>query len=302
MDISKEFKQRVVSELLKVRENYTGPDHAFARQYGLHPSVFSQLKQGKAFDGLIKDTQWLNIARELGISPNEKQWNTANTDVFKAIQEDILFCKEFAKAMILVDECAIGKTYTARYLSKQLKNCFYVDCSQYKTKQAFIRGLARTLGIDASDKYIHVKANIKYYLKMLEKPIIILDEAGDLEYMAFLELKELWNATEGYCGWYMMGADGLRAKIERGIQNKKVGFKEIFSRYSDKFLKIVPIDKTEKIKFYQKLISDVIAANVADKNKVMELTKKCMQMDPAGNFGGLRRAESLLLLTHTKNK
>ncbi len=43
-------------------------------------------------------------------------------------------------------------------------------------------------------------------------PLVVLDEAGDLQYEAFLELKALWNATEMCCGWYMMGADGLRRR------------------------------------------------------------------------------------------
>ena len=68
----------------------------------------------------------------------------------------------------------------------------------------------KTIGVDHNGKYGEVKANIKYYLKLLPSPIVIIDEAGDLDSKAFLELKEFWNATENACGWYMIGADGLR--------------------------------------------------------------------------------------------
>ncbi|MGQ3647375.1 AAA family ATPase, partial [Ornithobacterium rhinotracheale] len=93
----------------------------------------------------------------------------------------------------------------------QKKNAFYIDCSQAKTKQLFIRLLAKTIGVDSTGRYADVKNTLKTYLAYLEKPLIVLDEAGDLDYTAFLELKELWNATQGHCGWYMIGADGLRA-------------------------------------------------------------------------------------------
>ena len=60
------------------------------------------------------------------------------------------------------------------------------------------------------------------YLRTIDTPLVILDEAGDLQYEAFLELKALWNATERCCAWYMMGADGLKEKINRAIEGKKV--------------------------------------------------------------------------------
>lgn len=295
MQLTEKFKKNVLAALLEVRKNYGGSDAAFSKQWSINNAVFSRLKSGE-IDGLLKESQWLNLGRELGINPNERKWVTAKTDVFEAIKSDVEFCKENAKAMILVDDCAIGKTYTAKYLSKTLNNCFYVDASQSKTRQLFIRNFAKMLGVDDKGKYAVVKADIKYYLKMLTSPVVIVDEAGDLDYNAFLELKELWNATDNACGWYMMGADGLRNKIEKGINNKKVGYREIFSRYSDKFMKIVPEDKQERISFYKKLIGDVLSVNMREKNKMNEIVKKCLATDARGEIGGLRRAETLLIL------
>lgn len=295
LQLTTEFREKVLSALLNVRDNYDGSDTAFSKKWGINPSVFNRLKNGER-GNLLRDAQWLNIGRELEVNIHERKWNMARTDVFTMIEEDILFCKEFSKAKICVDDCGIGKTYSAKYLSRTLKNCFYVDASQAKTKQLFVRMLAKTIGIEEMGKYATVKANIKYYLKTLPQPIIIIDEAGDLDYTAFLELKELWNATENACGWYMMGADGLRAKIDRGISHKKVGFREIFSRYSDKYTTVVPCDRHEKQSFYRKLITDVLSVNVDDKSLLNNIVKRCLTTDDSGNIGGLRRAESILIL------
>lgn len=292
--ITSEFKEKTVAALLAVRDNFDGSDTAFSRQYGINGSVYNRIKNGER-DGLIKDAGWLNLGRELGVTMNERKWNTARTDVFTVIEEDINFCKEFSKGKICVDDCGIGKTYTAKYLVKSLKNCFYIDASQAKTKQQFVRLMARTIGVDDKGRYFEVKANIKYYIKMLPKPVIIIDEAGDLDYSAFLELKELWNATEGACGWYMMGADGLRSKIERGISGKKVGYKELFSRYSEKYTTVVPPDRQERLAFYRKLITDVLSVNMADSTNLNKIVMRCLTTD-GEHIGGLRRAESLLIL------
>ncbi len=72
----------------------------------------------------------------------------ARTDVFTLIEEDVSFCQAHAKGMMCVDDCGIGKTFSAKYLSRSLKNCFYVDASQAKTKQQFIRLIAKTIGVD----------------------------------------------------------------------------------------------------------------------------------------------------------
>lgn len=288
------FKQRALEALLEARKNYGGSDSAFAKTWNINSSVYSRIKNGEPIEGLLKDSHWLHIGRELGVSTGERQWKMARTEVYDMIEQDILFCKEYAKGRICVDDCGIGKTYSAKYLARTIKNCFYVDASQAKTKQAFVRLIARTIGTESQGRYTQVKAELKYCLKMLPNPVIIIDEAGDLEYMAFLELKELWNATEGACGWYLMGADGLRAKINRGISNKKVGFRELFSRYSERYTTMVPTDRQEKIAFYKNLITQVLTANMANKAKLNEVVRRCLTADDLGNIGGLRRAESLL--------
>jgi hypothetical protein len=99
-------------------------------------------------------------------------------------------------------------------------------------------------------RYQDVYKDLVFYLRSIQNPLIILDEAGDLEYPAFLELKALWNATDRSCGWYMMGADGLKAKIERNLEHLKVGYAEILSRMGNRFQKITPsgTDKTDFIR------------------------------------------------------
>jgi len=295
MAITQEFKTKVRDALMKLRENFDGSDGAFAVKNKINHSYFSQMKSGKIDIGMA-DGKWIALARELDIATCNRKWNTARTAVFNQIEEDVKYCQEHSKAMIFVDDCGIGKTYTAKYLSRTLRNCFYLDASQSRTKIQFAKALAKTLGIEYRGKTGTVKEDIKYFLKVVEKPLIIIDEAGDLEYTAMLDLKEFWNATEGACGWYMIGADGLRAKIEKGISNKKVGYRELFSRFSSNYSFSVPIGKTEKIAFYKSLLTDVLKANMQDKSDLTTIVNKCIVTDNDGNIGGLRRAESILIL------
>ena len=157
--------------------------------------------------------------------------------------------------------------------------------------------MAKCIGADSAGTYAEVKQNIKYYLNAMPNPIVIIDEAGDIDYAAFVDLKEYWNATDGACGWYLMGADGLQAKIKAGIKRRTSSYREVFSRFSDKFSYAVPKGKTDRIAFYRKLITDVLSVNMDDKSKLPAIVNKCLQTDnQEGEATGLRRAESLLIL------
>jgi len=295
LQITQEFKDNVFTGLMNIRQNFSGSDAVFAKQWGIDKSVYSRLKNGDQ-GNLLRDAQWLNIGRELGISNIDRSFKVTRTDVLNMIEEEVFFCKTHSKAMIFVDDPEIGKTVAAKYLSRNLKNCFYVDGSQCKTKQRFTRLLAKTLGLDSDGKYIDIKENIKYYLTMLPNPIVIIDDGGDLKLETFLDIKEYWNATENVCGWYMIGDDSLEHMISRGIRSKKPGFKAFFSRFSSNCSRITPIDKATKITFYKKLITDVLLANMKDKTSLNTIVNRCLKTDGFGHIGGLRRAESLLIL------
>jgi hypothetical protein len=156
--------------------------------------------------------------------------------------------------------------------------------------------LAKTIGVDSQGRYAEVKQNLKYYLSILERPVIITDDAGYLQYSAYMEMLEFIDATENVCGWYQIGDDSLREKIERGINSKKVGFRAMFSRNGNRYTSIIPVSKSDKIGFYKKLLHDVLSVNAKDGVNVDNLVMKCLRSDNNNLIGDLRRAESLLRL------
>ena len=298
--IVNELKIQVSDALMSARENFEGSDSAFSIKMQINPSYFNQIKNGKLDCGM-SDDKWISLGIKLGVGTYTRKWNTARTQVFNQIEEEVSFCQTHSKSMIFVDDCGIGKTYTAKYLSRKIRNCFYIDASQAKTQFQFVKMLAQTIGLSQTGKKANIKENIKYYLRVLQKPVIIIDEAGDLDYSALLDLKEFWNATEGVCGWYMMGADGLKAKFEHGINSRKVGFRELFSRFNNRYSSCTPIGRQDRDAFIMKLMGDVLEANMNNKTQIPNIVKRCMATDAGSSVGGLRRAESILALNEENN-
>lgn len=274
MELTNEIKQRIMEAIRANRDNYPS-DNKHAAALGISASVYNALKKGN-IDRQVSDTNWICIARRLNVSLSEEmEWHAAETPTYIFISEQLATCQEGGMSAILCDMANIGKTFTARAYVKMHRNAIYVDCSQVKTKQRLIRFIAKEFGIGTNGRYVDVYDDLVFYLKTLEHPLVILDEAGDLQYEAFLELKALWNATERCCAWYMMGADGLKEKINRSIECKKVGYTEMLSRYGDKYSKVTPDDAKERdtfLKAQAAMVAKLNAPNGTDIVKVVNRT------------------------------
>ena len=280
MEITNEVKQRIAAAIASDRENYPS-DNRHATALGISASVYNAIKRGN-YDRQVSDAGWVGLARRLGVQLRaEMPWTAAKTPTYVFISKQLEACQTSGLSAILCDMPNIGKTFTAKAYVGQHRNAVYVDCSQVKTKLKLVRHIAKEFGVGANGRYSDVYADLVAYLRTIDTPLIVLDEAGDLQYEAFLELKALWNATERCCAWYMMGADGLKEKINRAIEGKKVGYTEMLSRYGDTYSRVTPDDARERDKFLRAqaaIVAKVNAPEGADIARIVNATG-----------GGLRR-------------
>ncbi len=261
--ITTEQKKKILAAIIENRKLYDS-DAKHAKVLGISTSVYSLIKQGQ-MDRTLADANWVRVARRLGVNlRHEIDWKTARTETYLIVTTQLETAQSSSLSMILCDEPNIGKTYSAKQYVASHKNAAYIDCSQVKTKRRLIRKVATEFGLDSKGTYGDVYEDLVFYLRSVEQPLIILDEAGDLQYEAFLELKALWNATEHCCGWYMMGADGLKEKINRSIDCKKVGYTEMLSRYGGRYCKVTPDDGKERERFLMKQAAIVAKVNAPE--------------------------------------
>ena len=280
INITEAQKQKIMAAIAANRASYPS-DAKHAVSLGLSTSVYSALKNGQT-ERTLSDAGWMGIARRLGVSLREEmEWKAARTPTFDYITAQLEFSQGRGLSAILCDIPNIGKTFTARYYVATHPGAVYVDCSQVKTKLKLVRRIATEFGVDSKGRYSDVYEDLVYYLKQVEHPLIILDEAGDLQYEAFLELKALWNATERCCAWYMMGADGLKEKMNRSIECKKVGYTEMLSRYGDRYSRVTPDEAKERDSFLRRQAQIVARVNAPEGADIAAIVRR--------TGGGLRR-------------
>jgi DNA transposition AAA+ family ATPase len=272
-----------------------------ARAIGLKDADMSNLKSDKwtQNDQLIGFQKWLLMARFVGYNPNEAAWHTANTMLFEFVSNQLAYCQAVGTTAILCDEAGIGKTHAAREYCKKYANAYYIDCSVNTGKAALIRALAKAVGVEQVGRLSEVLENLIYMLSLAQSPLIVFDEAGDLDHAAVLVLKRLYNALEDRCGMYLIGADGLKRSVERGIAHQKLGYVEVFSRFGKRFQKALAdesrnaLNVHDKIKVLKQMALDIAKANgIVDTDELLKI-QQCIAQE--GMINDLRRVKKEIL-------
>lgn len=262
MKVTKQQKRAIVAAI-KHRLNSFESQSQMAHALNMSPAQLSRILKGQ-IDRVLSDENFLRVAQELDVDLRGHDWKTAETPTFVKIYKQLEACREESISALMVDNAGVGKSHTAKEFVKEHANSVYIDCSLVKSKQLLVRDIARKFGLKNTGRYHDVFNELIFYLNTSTTPLIVLDEAGDLAYPAFLELKALWNATEELVGWYMMGADGLRAKVDRNINNNKIGYTEIFRRFGERFQQVTPVGKEDLEQFKRQQIAMVAKANNMD--------------------------------------
>lgn len=239
MTITTPQKQQIQAAIMADFESRSAATSGYvqsrhANYLGINTSVYSRMKSGET-DRLLSDGEWVRLALKLNVQLLELSWKVAKTATFRTITGQLQVCMNNAVGGIFCDDSNLGKTFAGKEFARHYANVAFVDCSGVKTWSKLIRAIARAFGFNTNGSLTEIRQGVIDGVLALEHPLIILDEAGDLSDSAILELKGLWNSLEYLCGWYMMGANGLRVKMERKMNWNKVGYEELFNRLGSRF-------------------------------------------------------------------
>lgn len=278
--LSKEHKEGIRKKLLAAFANSGFPSRAkYAVSIGITGSDFSNIESGKwrANDRLLSAQKWMRIAREVGYEFNQRQsWQTAETVTYRAIRRQLEMCAHDGLCAMFCDEAGLGKTHAVREFCNNTPDAFYINGGSHPRKTAFIRALATAVGINPDrSKLEDVLLDTMTYIKSLPRPVLVVDEAGDLDNSTYLLLKRLYNELEFQCGIYMVGARGLKKRIDSAVRNRTNGFEEVFSRFGGRFTTVLPQGAKERMDFLRQEALLVAEANgLTDKERINRMLSR----------------------------
>lgn len=246
-------------------------------------------------------SKWQHVAQQIGYQRHAHlEWRTAETHVYKYITTQLTLAKDSAMTGIVVDDAGIGKTHAAKEFAQNNTGVIYIDCSVHCRKCDFIRELAKKVGVEPNQKLTQLESAAIYGIQMMDAPLIILDEAGDLENTTLLVVKRLFNALEDSCGIVMIGSDGLRSRLERGVQYRKLGYTEVYSRFGKRFNRATPVKVDEKVSLFKKMALEMALANGIEDKSQLEMLEN-MMLQPDKSFSDMRGAKRKILGLKKRN-
>lgn len=228
-------------------------------------AAFSQIKKEDGRNAL-KDASWLVLAKHFNLI-GDQSWQIAETHTFKTMQTYLESSKKHGLFRVLCDHASYGKTFATRFFVENNKgSVFYVDCSEHTTKNQFIENLASQLGLSKTGTYDKLWKEITDKLLLMEKPLLILDEFGDVQDSVVTLLKSLYNKADrgNYIGIgvFHIGADNLRKKLYQSRRKHKPSYAEYWSRFGEDILTL-NFENPQNLKQAQQILE-------SDANKILD--------------------------------
>lgn len=243
-EFTDEEKSIIGQMILKMKDGSgMASDERFATSIGFKGSDITNLRREnwRRNPALIGARKWLRLAQQAQfVRPSEIVVKNVRTRTFETIERRLRICQQASVCDILCDSAGIGKTWACREYQRSHPNVMYIDCSRDGKLNKFKRALAAATGVAVTGRIDDGFETAIVAIRQMNKPLLILDEGGDLEDKSIVALKCLINATEGLLGVFLAGAGGLKRRLECGRSINKTGFDEVFSRFGKDYGRITP--------------------------------------------------------------
>lgn len=261
-------KQEITS-LILAEKNSLGSFAAVANKCKISEPALSQLMSGtyKAKG----DDMWLKIASALNYNPSEWVWvdDVTNNLMVRQVLED---AKAESMFMAISEKAGSGKSggLSSFHSLDTTGSVFRIQCDDWGRRD-FLENLAQTLGIvDAGSSLNKLGNSIIAFFKqrILQKPILLIDEADKLKPSAKRFLIHLFNPLEDMLAVVISGTENLAKEIKSGAKHQVKGYDEIDSRFGRVYISLIG--------YTRKDVQKICDANgVTDRVKQAAIFKEC---------------------------
>ena len=259
--MKKEEKEKIQSEIKRLTKQLS--QNRIAKRVGVSSATISQIINGNW--RLIKPEMWRRIRVKLKIESN---WVTAPTQLFKDLNEFVTAAQDRSLTVAFSHTAGAGKTHFYNHYQSHNPNVIYIEGTRTMTKKTFIKNLLANAGQDNEGTTEQLLEQFIDYVSELETPLIILDQFDKLKDNTFDLFMDFYNELYGNCAFVISGVKALEKRIKRGVQNKKIGYEEIWSRMNRKFITLFSVSHED--------VRAIFNANgVTDEDAISESYNSC---------------------------
>ncbi len=217
-------------------DTYTRTRHA--TYLGLNDSIHNRIIKGET-EHVLKDEKWIAIARKLDVDLSGQGWKLAKTTTYNTITPQLEHCQKKGVGRVFSDAIGIGKTTACKHYMKYHPNVSFVNCKKARAPKQLMLAISEAFGFSLKKHDLATaRESLVAQISIMDKPLIILDDAGYLSNSALLEVISLWDDLDQMCGWYMIGEPAFKERFLRQIELSKLGWEAWFSRFGERIMNV----------------------------------------------------------------
>ena len=267
--ISDAQKFEIMHRLSKLINKYGSQNRTAESLHGVSSATISQIINENW--NLINEKMWRNVGWQVGWT-NREPWKNGETALYQKLEKVLQDAKMYSNIHALTAEAGTGKTHTFKEFTLCTPETFLLQCNEFWNRKAFMGELLKAMGRDSSGATLNeMMHEIVTQLKVMDSPVIIMDEFDKVSDSVLFFFITLYNYLEDHCGLVMAATDHLQKRIKRGLQNNRKGYKEIYSRIGRRFIELPRITKRD--------IHAICNANGINNQKIIDEIHKASQFD-----------------------
>lgn len=239
-------KEAIAAKLRVYVESKESQNAAAKSLQGVSAATVSQILNGKW--ELIADDMWRTVANQIGYDP--RRWSVVQTEGYSRMTQVLTDAQRHSLVMAVVGDAGCGKSQAIKTYAEQNRGVIALSCSEYWNRKEFLGELLQNLGVEPGGTTVAdmVREAIRQ-LKRREGVLIVMDEADKLSDQVLHFFITIYNKLEDTVGIVLCATQYLKKRIERGANNNRKGYKEIYSRIGRKFIPM-PVVNRGDIKAY----------------------------------------------------
>lgn len=207
-------------------------------------------------------------------------WQHQNTPQFKEIIYMLESCKKQGTTAMIIGSTGIGKTYAIdKFCNQNQKHTYRITISSLYKLVDIVNELTEKIGIDAPQINTMQVKSFKYRMDKIVAeliainenggfPIIIFDEAENMEMAVLKMLKALYDALKDHCAIVLIGTEQLDNKMLNLTKRNRDGIPQLYRRFKAGRRELKKIKPADYSRFFE-------AHNIADKNLQLLLAQLC---------------------------
>jgi len=276
-------KEAIAAKLRGYVESKESQNAAAKSLRGVSAATVSQMLNGKW--ELIADDMWRTVANQIGYDP--RRWAVVETEGYARMTQVLSDAQRHSLVMAVVGDAGCGKSQAIKTYAGQNRGVIALSCSEYWNRKEFLGELLQSLGVEPGGTTVaDMVHEVIRQLKRREGVLIVMDEADKLSDQVLHFFITIYNKLEDTVGIVLCATQYLKKRIERGANNNRKGYKEIYSRIGRKFIPMPVVNRSD--------IKAVCMANGLDDRREIERI-----IDGADN--DLRRVKRLVCALKLKS-